>query len=250
MIVFDVLSGPLGAKVVELMAMLNENVPKQAQGLLNTITDKAYELWYEEARSVPTGWGEKYAQAITVEPAGPNGGFAKIYVDDGKTDPRTGKPAFLFVNLVEDGMKSFSIKEGLMKSDRVRTMTRKRDGKSIKFIIVPFRHRTPKKGQAPASGFADVMPDDVYKIAKSGTVVRGEKYGKLSGLKRYDNEGGGHGQFLTFRMVTEESKGWQHPGKGATPVFDKVLEHVERMIAKTLQAYAEAMLKRIEAENK
>jgi hypothetical protein len=232
---FDVFAGDTGTAVMRLLALLGKNLENQASGLANTIADMAAQFWRGEAIAA-SPWGDKYANAIRVDPS-TGGQEARVYVDEEQVDERSQRPAIMFVNMVEEGMRSFSIKEGLLNSKRVKTTT-----KGIRYIIVPFRYRTPKKNQKPASGFAGVMPKDVYALVKSGVPLRGKDYGHMAGLKRYDNEAGGHGQFFTFRMVTEKSQGWQHPGVRPTPVFEKVLTQVQQMVSAALDNYLRSLV--------
>lgn len=235
MAVFDVLSGPVGRMVAVILERTRDTLPDITEKMSVVLAQNVQRIWQAEAMRTPTEWGGKYADAIKIDIG--SSGFAKVYVDEGSTDPRTGKPNILFVNLVEDGMKSFSIKDALLKSDKVHI-----SAKGTRYIHVPFRWRVPVKGQAPASGFAGTMPKAVYDVVKGGGKL-GEfsmksptgKMVSLAGLQRYG--GGGQSQYLTFRTVSEKSKGWQHPGKRPTPVFDKVLSKVESMIEQFLMEF-------------
>jgi len=234
--VFDVLSGPVGRMVAVILDRTRDTLPGISEKISIVIAQNAQKIWQAEAMKTPTAWGGKYADAIKIDVGA--SGFARVYVDESSTDPRTGKPNILFVNLVEDGMKSFSIKDALLNSEKVHI-----SAKGTRYIHVPFRWRVPVKGQAPASGFAGTMPKAVYDVVKGGGAKLGEytmksptgKMVSLAGLQRYG--GGGHSQYLTFRTVSEKSKGWQHPGKRATPVFDKVLSKVESMIEQFLMEF-------------
>jgi hypothetical protein len=238
--IFDVFSTPFGAQLKKLFEFL----PETQSPLVDMLIDNAYGIWYEDA--LGQSWGGQYVSALKVTYAGTSRNVAWVYIDEKEIDPQSKKPFSMFALMTEEGMKSFSIKEAILKSAK-RFHTRK-DG--VRYVIIPLRWRTPSrdKSQKPSSGFnfTGTMPRDAYRLAKSGAKVTGAKYGNMAGLKRYDNASGGHGQYYTFRAVSENSHGWQHPGVSARPVFAKAKEKVERMIARELDAYVQGLVARIQ----
>lgn len=226
---FDVLND-------EIIDKIQKNLPLVVVDLINQIGTTAKNIWKTEAVAA-SSWGDKYAQAIDMKPATPNGN-ALVYLNSETIDQKSGKPALMFAMMVENGVEPWSIKNALLESDKVRTTIH-----GIKYIIVPFPWRTPaKKGQGrPAAKFGGrIMPNDIYKIIKGGGRLESdsEKYGHMAGMVKYSKNN--HSQYMTFRMVTENSKGWQHPGKPATPVFERVAAQVERMIEETLNNFLKA----------
>lgn len=239
---FNILRGPSARAVMGIFQAAGKDLPSQAMGLANLIASKASEFWQNKAEGA-SPWGIKYARAITWEPMTRLSESASVFVDDEMVDSRSGKPSILFVHMTESGVKPFSIKEGLLSSKRVKTSS-----KGVKYIVVPFRWRTPKKGQVPSDAFSGVQPGDVYKIVKSGIPLKGEEYGHMAGLQKIEKPR--HSQYFTFRAVSEKSTGWQHPGKEATPVFEDVLDKVEKMIEGTIENYLQAYIKKLESTSK
>lgn len=229
---FDAIDEMTAQQLLVLMNIeeMQEMFAIDMRDLVPAMATWARDRWQDQALS-SSAWGSKYASAIKIEYIS-NSTLAKVYVDESEKDARSGKPLVLFVNMTETGMKSFSIKQGLLQSDRVKVSS-----KGVKFIIVPFRQRIPGK-QKPSSGFSGVMTQkDYVEIKKGGSI----KTGKLAGLVNYNKRF--HSQFFTFRAVSEKSKGWQHPGKSPTPVFSKVERQVDEMIKATIQRHIEKTLK-------
>lgn len=219
-------------------------LPKTTEKVGNLLLDKIYELWVLTARTKPTTtkgapsrWGERYSRAIEVEPITPGGGKGRVYIDDGS-------PEMLFVNMVESGVRSWSIKDALLKGKAAR---RNKELYGNTFVTVPFRQRTPG-GRGPASSsFAGDIPSDVYERAKRGESI-GPEAGKLAGLTRVG--GSQHSQFFTFRTVSENSPGWVYPSVPATPVFEEVQAEadtlVEGFLEKLVAGFAQDMKKEFE----
>jgi len=243
--IFDVLEGIEGHLISELLRYCSNTFPDEISSLTNVMAEKTRDYWQQEALA-RSAWGSKYAQAIKIEYASV-GGIAKVYVDGKNKDPRSNKPFALFVNMTESGVGTFDIKKGLLGSDKARMTNH-----GVKYIIVPFRFRVPGKQKA-ASGFSGVMPKDIYQHVKSGKTykdngLRGKKFANMSGLKKYDKAAGGHGQYFTFRMVTEKSEGWIYPGKAPTPVYPKVLKRVQAVIEQHLDNYIRSKLNAIQRD--
>jgi hypothetical protein len=236
---FNLLQAAGGDAESALFQHLAETFPEEIGNLVNWIADDARNFWENRALE-RSAWGSKYAAAIKVEYLGQTD-VARVYVDEDDLDPGSGKPFSMFVMMTEEGVKPWSIKEALLNSKRIKTSS-----KGIKYILVPFRYRIPGK-QKPTSSFAGVLPQDAYKVAKEGGKL-GPEAGNLAGLTRYDNESGMHGQYMTFRCVTEKSKGWQHPGKMPTPVYPEVLAYLEKKIPEMISNYLEQKVKALKKE--
>lgn len=198
-------------------------MPKATAHLANSIVDWAHAMWHKDA-SESGPWGPRYASALKADMMKSTGdGEARVYADEEHAN-------FLFVNLVEDGITSWSIKDALLEGQAARRNEAKY---GTRFVRVPFRWRVPGK-EKKTSSFAGVMPKDIYEDAKSGipivdrTIKVGKRAVDISGLKRFGGEK--HGQYMTFRTVSEKSDGWQYPPRAATPVFDQVVAKVEKML--------------------
>jgi hypothetical protein len=161
-------------------------------------------------------------------------------------------------NTIEDGIKPFDMKPGLLASPKAKPM---KDGG--KFITVPFRHGTPG-----TSGLS-AMPVNVYQQAnklgfsrRNGALKAfftgrkyvwngrlketsqgqrshiaphpGQKYtwksGQFSGMVRVGKAG--HTQYLTFRRVSTNSdpSSWQHPGVKPRPIREAVVENTREEV--------------------
>jgi len=204
-----------------------ELFPTAVVDIANLLIDKSYEYGRNEAilrpqrkDGSPSLWGERYANTLKVETMTGKGGTARVYVDESHPD-------YLFVEMVENGVNTWSIKEALLAGKAAR---RNKALYGTAFVRVPFRYHTPTK-QRVSSTFAGVMPLDVYEAAKKD-VSLGKEYGQFAGLKKYGE--GVHSQYFTFRTVSANSKGWIFPNKPATPVFSDVEKRVERMIEKAM----------------
>ena len=221
----------------------------QFNKIANAINDKfpsvisllAYgmqEHWKNEAMGTPTGWGKKYAAAIKAEVTGNK---AVVYVDEEMIDKQTDKPNMMFVNMVENGMKSFSIKDALLKSDKAKI-----GPNGVKYIIVPFPVSTPRKenqGKMQSHFGGREMTNEMHKIVKGGGRISGKlKSGQeVSGLSQY-NTRQLHSQYGIFIRVSQQSKGWIHPGVPASPVFPSVLKEVNAKVAQMVGEFCKAIV--------
>jgi hypothetical protein len=212
--------------------------------VIEVLTYGVQEFWKNEARNSGTGWGAKYAAAIKAEVTGNMG---HIYVDESMTDKSSHKPSMMFVNMVENGMSSFSIKDALLASEKAKI------GKNgMKYIVIPFPVAAPRKessGKMNTKFGGREMSNEVYNIVKgggklsSGTInVRGKEI-DISGLSRWNNQQL-HSGYGIFRVVSEKSTGWIHPGKQATPVYPTVLAEVEKQIGQVLSSFCSAIVEK------
>jgi len=220
-----------------VVSILEETQPDAVRGFVVQMANFAYELWTMEARNA-SSWGDRYASTITMDipSAGKSVSEDSVYVDESH-------PNFMFVNIMENGMKSFSIKDALLAGKAAR---RNKAKYGTVFVHVPFRWRTPKDDQSKThSTFSGMLSDDIYEIAKGGgrvtvDMAKSVRNKNLAGLKRFG--GDGHGQYLTFRTVSEKSQGWKHPGAPATPVYRKVEQLVNDRVEKELLSFLEGRM--------
>lgn len=215
-------------------------IEEKMPGIIDILTYGMQEDWKSKAKKDSgTGWGEKYARAIKAKVTG---NIGEIWVDETMIDKSSGKPSIMFTNMVEMGMKSFSIKDGLLASEKAKISA---DG--IRYIVVPFPVRAPaKKSQGKmASHFGGrEMTKEAYDLIKSGKRFTGKlKSGQeVSGLTQYSTRQH-HSQFGTFMCVSEKSKGWIHPGVAASPVFPSVLKEINIRIQEVLTSFCQAVVK-------
>lgn len=220
----------------ELSREVQKDFPVETAKLVNNVAAAVQSLWASTAEEEGGGWGRRYAQTLRFEPMKSSGdsGTARVYADE--SDPN-----FMFVNFVEEGVQSWSIKDALLKGKSARTSAKT----GMVYVVVPFRFRTPGSQQA-SSKFAGVMPQGVYERVLAGEPITAdfaEKAGgtkHMAGLKRYTE--GQHSSFMTFRVVTERSEGWQYPQKPARPVYEKVLAQVGPAIEASLRSFIEKYL--------
>jgi len=231
-----------------LLEAAGDKCPKHIVRMTNAILYAIQSKWASLAIDEAGGWGRRYAGTLMVDPIQEEGGEGAVYADQSSPD-------YMFVLMVENGVKSWSIKEALLASEKVR---RKKTGPDIgrAYIIVPFRWRTPQattgnKAQA-TSTFAGVMPKDAHEAALRGEAITPAMAEKLenvnlAGLKRVSDTP--HAQYFTFRMVTEDSKGWQYPAIPGVPVFEIVKGMVEDAISKGIANYIEKFAEELKREN-
>lgn len=211
----------------QVLAASSEMFPNAAKDIANTMIDLSYQMWRDTAITMTrnksggqSGWGQKYADTLKVDYITGKEGTAKVYVDDKSPD-------YMFVEMVENGVTTWSIKDALLEGKAARKNKAKY---GTAFVRVPFQWHTPTT--KPISSFyAGTMPTDIYKKAKSGQKI-GKEYGNLAGLKKYGK--GVHSQYMTFRTVSENSKGWIYPSKPKTDVYETVKKRVERMMEQAI----------------
>jgi len=67
---------------------------------------------------------------------------------------------------------------------------------------------------------------------------------KLSGPLQEGKRRGSHTQYMTFRMISEANpEGWQHPGMTARNLHVQVEEHVQKLVARAVQAAVNSAFK-------
>lgn len=214
--------------VNDIIKYTDDTLPDTMTNFADVLINKSAELWSVKAKNA-SPWGSQYSSTLKTEKTSSG---SSVFVDEQHKN-------YYYVNMVENGVKSWSIKDALLNGKAAR---RNQAKYGRVFVIVPFRHRTPGRTKSTSS-FSGVLPNDIYEQAKSG-VTFGKDYGKLAGLKRYGSEK--HGKFLTFRMVTQKTKGWIYPSKPATPVFNEVADKTEEMIRKSIIKMAQGFSKDVE----
>jgi hypothetical protein len=223
-----------------IVKTIDESFPS----VINILTQGMKEHWKAEAKRVSTGWGAKYAAAIKADV---KGNIGEIYLDDTLTDKITNKPVMLFVEMVERGMKSFSIKEAVLKSKKAKI-----SAAGLKYISIPFPVSVPRRagqGTMQSRFGGREMTNAMHKIVKDGGRLKSGSLnikGKdidVSGLTRYVSRQR-HEMYGMFLTVSEKSKGWIHPGKKPEPVYKKVLSEVNRRIHEVITEYCKEIVKK------
>ena len=221
-------------KFFEIANKIDEAMP----GIIELMTVEAHDEWVSEAMGAK-GWGTKYANAIRYKTGGKKG---EVFLDKTVKDKGSNKPSIMFAKMVENGVKSWSIRDALMKSEKAKV------GKNgVKYMTVPFPVATPRKaGQGKmASKFGKrEMTAEMHKIVKSGGKLSGGsiKGIDVSGLARYVTRQH-HTQYGIFRRVSANSTGWQYPGIGAQPVFSNVERYVKKRMAEIITEFNMAIIK-------
>jgi hypothetical protein len=230
----------------EYAQQIIERIDDSIPGVLELLINDSTEYWKETAIGKGGGWGEIYASAIKNKKSN-NGG--EIYIDE-NVKGKNNKPAKMFSEMVEKGVKSFSIKDALLASEKAKTS---KDG--IKYIIIPMPVHTPlKKGQGKISSRfgGREMSSDVYKIVKNGgRAPRGtlSTSGQdISGLTKFETRQF-HSQYGIFRCVSQKSQGWQYPEKSPRPVFPSVIDYVNKRVAEIVDELCQAIVKEFDMKD-
>jgi len=230
-----------GSRVSELqfnkiLNAINDGMP----GVVQILAQGMAEHWQAEAINA-SGWGAKYANAIKYEV---NGNEAEVFIDESMIDKTSNKPNIMYAMMMERGVKSWSIKDALLASDKVKEGP---DG--IRYITIPFPVATPRKkgqGNAKSSFGGREMSNEIYKIVKSGgKIPRGTTTTTgldISGLTRF-NTRQRHSQYGIFRRVSDKSQGWIYPGVAPTPVFSSVLQEVNKKVGEVVSSFLQAIVK-------
>lgn len=225
------------SQFTEIANEINEKFP----GVIEVLTYGMQEHWKAEAIGSGTGWGQKYANSILAKVTGDKG---EVWIDEDLTDKNSNKPNMMFVKMIEEGQRSFSIKDALLASDKAKI-----GPSGIKYIVVPFPVRAPSKagqGKMARKFGGREMTAEMHKIVKSGGKLKSGtlKTGQdVSGLSRYVTQQR-HAQYGIFRVVSEKSKGWQHPGRGPSPVFPSVLAEVNSRVNEVISEFVKAVVQK------
>lgn len=234
----------------EYAQQIIERIDDSIPGVLELLINDSTEYWKETAIGKGGGWGEIYASAIKNKKSN-NGG--EIYIDE-NVKGKNNKPAKMFSEMVEKGVKSFSIKDALLASEKAKTS---KDG--IKYIIIPMPVHTPsKKGQGKMSSRfgGREMTNEVYKIVKNGgkiskgtmlTTTSGKEI-DIGGLTKFETRQF-HSQYGIFRCVSQKSQGWQYPEKSPRPVFPSVIDYVNKRVAEIVDELCQAIVKEFDMKD-
>lgn len=164
---------------------------------------------------------------------------------------------------LEEGFSSYSIKDALLKSEKVVTVGSRagqpwvrKSKKGKKYAAVPFEHK-PSGGKMSGDLSQDIKKilvknrageeQSITKIFKDlgGKPIHGKvaTAGKipgqpnLSGLTKYQfvhTSGKVSSVYMTYRMVGEDSPGWQHPGHPGYQLFSEAQQYVENELKNIL----------------
>jgi len=245
--VFDVLEDEQTRMFFESVELAHDVVPQiykeitmDIHGVVNGIAGMIASEWSSRAQNA-SPWGEKYASTITVDMAKSLGDSATVYTNEASEN-------YKFVEFMENGVKAFDIKAGLLSGRKVKYSTL--TGRP--YAIVPFRWRTlaTKNTGKKTAAFSKVMPSEIYQMVKNRVPITESMAQRfipreirhqgsiLTGLTK---TGGG---YFTFRVVTPDSKGWLHPGKPATPVFAGMEDYTKSIINDVMDNIAVAYLEK------
>jgi len=246
-LVFDSLLSAIEDSGIEMSEDTFSNIANAIDdalpGVIEILAMGTEDLWKTEAESIDSGWGKKYAKAIM---SSIEGDKAEVYLDPDSIDKSSGKENIMFAMMVEKGVRSWSIKDALMKSDKAKIS---KDG--VRYIVVPFPVAIPRRegqGTMQSKFGKREMTNEIYKLVKSGQSVKGMtiKAGvrdvDISGLSRYTTRQR-HSQYGIFRVVTQNSKGWQYPGVSPRPVFDKVKREIDKEVSRVMTEFVTAVVK-------
>lgn len=165
-------------------------------------------------------------------------GVSAVYMEDDLNGKITLKGTWPV--MVEEGFGPFDEKQGFFKSPKKKES---QDGGW--YLTIPYRHRT--------SGPVNVMPNNIKKYASkldhkevliqsiinelgykpqtswTGYTWSNSKYDGLQRMVKEYTSGKKHGQYITFRRVSDKSnpKSWQHPGYKGLKAFDTVTPKAE-----------------------
>ena len=229
--VFDIFEDVDVSVLDEILKKTSNELPRITALISNNVITELHNYWAAMAKGA-SPWGARYAAALVREPmTGQGGGTASVELDQEH-------PGAMFANMMENGVRSWSIKDALLASSRAKTSMRT----GLKYLVVPFRWRTPGSTKATSS-FSGVMPDEIYEAAKKGQTISAAQADaagnpNLAGLRKVNKPP--HSGYMTFRVVTEQSTGWMYPQKAPTPVFPKVLDHARELVKEVVEQFVES----------
>ena len=231
--------------VSEAIQVLGTSVVPNLQRSVKEAANLVLEEWVTELdkSSAKEGWKRLYREAINIDPQGSP--LETSVTAEG-----------LSVNLVEDGVRSFSIKDGLLNGPRAKiskkgkvytTVFIRKFGagarKAPKSRMTPMVHKlasTLAKGETIRSRIVSLQ----RRIASGEKVTGVEKrvvdlasQRKLpSHIERIQKVGkSGHIHYGSFVRVSEDSSGWMYPNIPAVPVYDVVFDKVTEKVIEKVQ---------------
>lgn len=158
-----------------------------------------------------------------------------------------------WANKLEEGFEPYDMKDTLLKSTKITTSGEpwvKTNKKGKKYASVPFSFKPHSKDV----GSGDLASDIKSLVAKNskgkmqaitktfkdidGNAIQGRvasiknaENENLSGLTKYQHvsdSGKVSSMYMTFRVISEDSKGWQHPGFAGHKIFEDVEKYVDQ----------------------
>jgi hypothetical protein len=226
-----------GNQIGKLLRLLGSS---SFPGLTNAIKISANMIqkeWIDtiQKSTAKKGWKSEYIRAIHINFE--NELNAEVYADENNK----------YVNFIEDGIKRFDMKPGLINGPKSR------QGKNGRYNIVFFRKGVP--GTQHIQSMAQTTYTKVKKMSKDDVIRRyktvgiGEKIQlktktvkKRVKTKTSKGPGGlqkigsrGHSQYGTFRVVSQQSSGWIYPGVPAIKIFSLVSRKVKPTVKKIMQ---------------
>lgn len=223
-----------------------ESVTKELQAAVRNVADAAYAsiIAQTQASSMSDPNKKDYLNGLKFQSLG-NDSYL-IFLDGS------------FPNMLEEGSGPFSIKDNLLKSTKtVQTGNRKgepwvrtnKDGG--KYAAVPFEKKKNSKPtgnlgddiktlmamnrQGKAQNITKTFTDDFGKpiSGKVATATAANNSGispQLEGMVKYQSvskKGRVSSSYVVYRMVSEDSDGWMHPGLPGYKFFETVEKDVE-----------------------
>lgn len=224
----------LESKIVNaIYDRLKDDIPDRLVNSVNALIDNVYTFWRETAITT-SPFGERYANLVDKRYLQNVNDKGEIFITDEKN---------LFFQMMENGAKSWSIKDALLNG---KVAKRNLAEYGTLFVHVPMRARTPvKKGDGKVtSSFTNELPKDIYQAVKSGAKLTPKQKATLGNLNLGNLKAiptvFGDNNYVNFVTVSEKSKGWKHPGFNATPVYKKVEDHVQKQLKLLLDTYVKA----------
>lgn len=165
---------------------------------------------------------------------------------------------------LEEGFPSYSIKDALLKSEKtvevgpragLPWVRKNKQGK--KYAAVPFEHH-PSSGdkggdlgesikkimvqnrsgemQSITNIFKDLDGKALHgKVATAGKIEGNPNLSNLTKYQFVHPSGKVSSVYMTYRMVSEDSPGWQHPGHPGYQLFDEAKQYVETELKNIIQ---------------
>lgn len=255
------LTGPLEGLLAGVAADARHLFPNQARAV-SALASQAQRRWIEHAtghRPLPSGnviraVSGAYASSIKIEEAGDL--KYVIYSDDPKAQ------------FIEEGSSAWDMHKILQTSDKVRMTA---DGK--KYLIIPFRHKTSgalgvtmpqevegwwltkdRRASVVTGHYREPSVNSPAQVTRNtylwgdrltahdveGLGLDPEAEGRnLVGMVRFQNETDRGGQYTTFRVMVEGSRGWRMPARTgeypARAAYEWVQGQYERLMTLALE---------------
>ena len=162
-------------------------------------------------------------------------------------------------NKFEDGFPAYDMKSQLLSSDKTVKVGKRagekwvrtnKDGK--KYAAVPFSHKPfSKEISAGAGGLAGMLKKQKVmnrsgeeqpftkifndldgnplsgKVATLGSDMDSPNLNNMVKYQHVSDKGSVSSVYMTYRMISESSSGWQHPGFKGYGIFDKMEKQIQ-----------------------